>query len=75
LIDKVMGGVVYAVMSFGDFLGIGGKYHPLAWSVLKYDDSKGGYVVDLDKRAGRLPARAGRCFLGRIRAPKTCRSA
>ena len=24
-------------MSFGGFLGIGNQYHPLPWSVLKYD--------------------------------------
>jgi hypothetical protein len=36
-------------MSFGGFLGIGEKYHPLPWSVLKYDTAKGGYVVPLDK--------------------------
>jgi hypothetical protein len=28
-------------MSFGGFLGIGEKYHPLPWSTLKYDERKG----------------------------------
>jgi hypothetical protein len=37
-------------MSFGGFLGIGEKYHPLPWSTLNYDESKGGYVVNLDKK-------------------------
>jgi hypothetical protein len=37
-------------MSFGGFLGIGEKFHPLPWDVLKYDRAKGGYVVDLDKK-------------------------
>jgi hypothetical protein len=37
-------------MSFGGFLGMGDSYHPLLWGVLNYDTSKGGYVVDLDKR-------------------------
>ncbi len=50
MIDKLSGQVGYAVMSFGGFLGIGEKYHPLPWGVLDYDVSKGGYVVDLDKR-------------------------
>ena len=49
MIDKLSGKVAYAVMSFGGFLGIGEKYHPLPWTVLDYDTSKGGYVVDLDK--------------------------
>lgn len=49
MIDKVSGQAIYAVMSFGGFLGIGDKHHPLPWSTLKYDTSKEGYVVDLDK--------------------------
>ena len=47
MIDKRSGRVVYAVMSFGGFLGIGEKYHPLPWSVLTYDEDKGGYNIDL----------------------------
>lgn len=50
MIDKVSGKAIYAIMSFGGFLGIGEKYHPLPWSTLKYDESKGGYVVNLDKK-------------------------
>jgi hypothetical protein len=36
-------------MSFGGFLGIGEKYHPLPWATLTYDPQRGGYVVDLDR--------------------------
>lgn len=50
MLDKVSGKAIYAIMSFGGFLGIGEKYHPLPWSTLRYDESMGGYVVDLDKR-------------------------
>ncbi|WP_395707838.1 PRC-barrel domain-containing protein [Reyranella sp.] len=50
MLDKVSGKAIYAVMSFGGFLGIGEKYHPLPWSTLKYDEAKGGYVVNLDKK-------------------------
>jgi sporulation protein YlmC with PRC-barrel domain len=50
MLDKQSGNVAYAVMSFGGFLGIGNKYHPLPWSLLKYDTQKGGYVVNLDKQ-------------------------
>jgi hypothetical protein len=49
MIDKISGKVAYAVMSFGGFLGIGERYHPLPWSVLTYDTNMGGYVVDLDR--------------------------
>ena len=49
MIDKRSGKAVYAIMSFGGFLGIGEKYHPLLWSMLKYDTGVGGYVVDVSK--------------------------
>jgi hypothetical protein len=47
MIDKISGRVAYAVMSFGGFLGIGERYHPLPWGTLTYDTARGGYVVDL----------------------------
>lgn len=47
MIDKVSGKVAYAVMSFGGFLGIGEKYHPLPWSTLEYDTKQEGYRVPL----------------------------
>jgi len=47
MVDKRSGHVAYAVMSFGGFLGIGEKYHPLPWNALTYDDGKGGYNIDL----------------------------
>ena len=50
MIDKASGHVAYAIMSFGGFLGIGDQFHPLPWSVLKYDTNMGGYIVDLDKQ-------------------------
>jgi sporulation protein YlmC with PRC-barrel domain len=49
MIDKQSGRIAYAVMSFGGFLGIGERYHPLPWSTLKYDTRQGGYVVGLTK--------------------------
>ena len=47
MIGKRSGKVAYAVMSFGGFLGIGERYHPLPWNVLTYDEDKGGYVIDM----------------------------
>jgi hypothetical protein len=29
--------------------GMGERYHPLPWDVLKYDTGKGGFVLDVDK--------------------------
>ena len=50
MIDKVSGRAIYAVMSFGGFLGMDQKHHPLPWATLKYNEQKGGYVVNLDKK-------------------------
>jgi len=50
MLHKVSGKVAYAVVSFGGFLGIGEKYHPLPWSMLKYDTSRNGYVLPIAKR-------------------------
>ena len=52
MIDKRSGLVRYAVLEFGGFLGMGTDRYPLPWNMLKYDTSKEGYVVPLDK--GRL---------------------
>jgi len=50
-IERVSGRVVYAIMSFGGFLGIGERFHPIPWELLHYDIERGGYVVPLDKAA------------------------
>lgn len=50
-IHKVSGQVIYAVMSFGGFLGIAERFHPVPWSMLEYDVERNGYVVPLDKAA------------------------
>jgi sporulation protein YlmC with PRC-barrel domain len=47
MIEKRSGQVRYAVMSFGGFLGIGERYHPLPWEKLTYDPALGGYIVDI----------------------------
>ncbi len=49
MVDKVSGKVSYAVLSFGGFLGIGERYHPLPWEALKYDPDFGGYVVNVTR--------------------------
>jgi sporulation protein YlmC with PRC-barrel domain len=50
MLDKKSGKADYAIMSFGGFLGMGEKYHPLPWNQLRYDPNLGGFVVNLDKR-------------------------
>ena len=49
MIDKYSGQVAYAVMSFGGFLGIGERYHPLPWQALDFDPRVGGYVADVTR--------------------------
>ncbi|MFN3661890.1 PRC-barrel domain-containing protein [Yoonia sp.] len=49
MVDKVSGKASYAVMSFGGFLGIGERYHPLPWDALTYDVELGGYLVDITR--------------------------
>jgi hypothetical protein len=49
MLEKKSGQLAYAVVSFGGFLGIGQKYHPLPWSELTYSNQFGGFVVDLER--------------------------
>ena len=49
VIDKRSGQVRYAVLEFGGFLGMGTDRYPLPWNMLKYDTSREGYVVPIDK--------------------------
>jgi sporulation protein YlmC with PRC-barrel domain len=49
LLEKQSNNIMYAVVGFGGFLGMGEKYHPLPWRMMKYDDSQGAYVVNLTK--------------------------
>lgn len=49
ILHKISGEVVYAVMAFGGFLGIGERYTPVPWNVLKYDTDKDGYMVPLNR--------------------------
>ena len=49
MVGKRSGRVAYAVVSFGGFLGIGEKFHPVPWHVLTYDTQTEGYVIDADK--------------------------
>ena len=50
-IDRITGNTKYVIVSFGGFLGIGERFHPLPWSLLDFAPDWGGYVVPLDKAA------------------------
>lgn len=49
VIEKVSGRVVYAVMTFGGFLGLGTSTYPIPWGMLTYDTSLNGYRTSLTK--------------------------
>jgi hypothetical protein len=56
MIDKVSGQVQYAVMRFGGFFGIGGSYHAVPWSELKFDPMLGAYELDISDQRLREAA-------------------
>jgi hypothetical protein len=49
MIEKRSGKAAYAVMSFGGFLGMMSRVHPVPWEMLTYDVDRDGYVVDLTR--------------------------
>lgn len=49
VLDKQSNNIMYAVVGFGGFLGMGEKYHPLPWRELRYNEGEGSYVVNFTK--------------------------
>ena len=49
MLEKSSNGIMFAVIGFGGFLGIGEKYHAVPWSLLDYEKHRGGYVVPFAK--------------------------
>ena len=49
VLDKTDNSIMFAVVGFGGFLGIGEKFHPLPWSVLDFDPEHQAYVVPYTK--------------------------
>jgi sporulation protein YlmC with PRC-barrel domain len=49
MLDKQSSNIMYAVVGFGGFLGMGEKFHPVPWSQLDYSKTDGAYVVALTK--------------------------
>ena len=45
MLDKMSNNIMFAVIGFGGFLGIGEKFHAIPWSSLDYRSDEGGYVV------------------------------
>jgi sporulation protein YlmC with PRC-barrel domain len=49
VLDKQSNTIMFGVVGFGGFLGMGEKYHPIPWSALTYDEREGAYVVPYTK--------------------------
>ena len=49
VLDKLSNNIVFAIVGFGGFLGMGEKYHPIPWSSLKYDEREGSYMVPFSR--------------------------
>jgi sporulation protein YlmC with PRC-barrel domain len=49
VLDKTSNNIMFAVVGFGGFLGMGERYHPVPWSELDYRKDQDGYVVNLTK--------------------------
>jgi len=49
VLDKLSNNIMFAIVSFGGFLGMAEKYHPMPWSTLDFDPEQGGYVVSATK--------------------------
>jgi sporulation protein YlmC with PRC-barrel domain len=57
VLDKLSNQIMFAALGFGGLMGIGEKYYPIPWSLLKYNEDKGGYIVPLNKeRIENAPA-------------------
>jgi hypothetical protein len=51
VLDKQSNQILFAALGFGGVLGLGEKYYPVPWSMLDYDEDKGGYVVPLNQES------------------------
>jgi sporulation protein YlmC with PRC-barrel domain len=49
VLDKQSNSILFAIVSFGGFLGMAEKYHPLPWASLTYDEDENAYVVAYTK--------------------------
>jgi sporulation protein YlmC with PRC-barrel domain len=49
VLDKQSNNIMFAVVSFRGFLGIGEKFHPIPWGALNYEPNEDAYVVKYTK--------------------------
>ncbi len=49
MLDRETGQVVYAVISFGGFLGLGEGHYPVPWRALRYNSDQEGYLTNINE--------------------------
>ena len=49
MIEAEDGSIVYAVLSFGGFLGLGDKLFAIPWEALTFDTEEHAFILDIDK--------------------------
>ena len=49
ILEKMDNKIMFAVIGFGGFLGVGEKFHPVPWSVLDYDPGQNAFIVPFTK--------------------------
>ena len=49
VLDKQSNNIMFVIVSFGGFLGMGEKYHPIPWASLDYNETQDAYVVNFTK--------------------------
>jgi len=52
ILDKTENAIMFAVVGFGGFLGMGEKFHPLPWSALDFDEELDAYVARRTEEGG-----------------------
>jgi len=49
MLDKESNNIMFAVVGFGGFLGVGRKYNQNTWSALEFNEHEDAYVVNYTK--------------------------
>ncbi len=49
MLDKMSNRIMYAILGFGGFLGVGEKFHPVPWILLNYNEEREGYIMRAEK--------------------------
>lgn len=49
MVDRETGQIVYAVISFGGFIGIGEDHYPVPWRAMRYSHEHEGYLTKINE--------------------------